>query len=110
MYLDSERLLLLLEEKNMTQKELASRIHIAPNTLNGYIRIPNRRIEPAVLESIARELDVSVSYLTSHAAPRETYGAPENENERSLLNTYRRLNENNQKKMEAIFNSLLDHQ
>ena len=110
MYLDSERLLLLLEEKNMTQKELASRIHIAPNTLNGYIRIPNRRIEPAVLESIARELDVSVSYLTSHTAPRETYGAPENENERSLLNTYRRLNENNQKKMEAIFNSLLDHQ
>ena len=49
MYLDSERLLLLLEEKNMTQKELAARIHIAPNTLNGYIRIPNRRIEPAVL-------------------------------------------------------------
>ena len=34
----SDRLENLLEERNLTQKKLSTELHIAPSTLNGYLR------------------------------------------------------------------------
>lgn len=110
MHINKERFLSLLEEQNMTQKDLAARIHIAPSTLNGYIHVPNRRIEPDVLNAIAKELHVCAAYLCGASDSPSLNAVPENEQERSLLDTYRQLNENNQKKVEKIFHSLLNQQ
>lgn len=57
-----ERLRSLLEDREITQKEFAERLNIAPTTLNGYI---NDKREPdfALLRRIALILEVSADFL-----------------------------------------------
>ncbi len=60
----------LLDEHNMSQRELAQRLQIAPTTLNGYIK---NKHEPdcTTLVSIAQLFHVSVDYLLSYTAPSD---------------------------------------
>ena len=57
-----EKLRNLIEERDMTQKELAAQLNIAPSTMGSYVQ--NAR-EPdfATLKSIAKFFDVSIDYL-----------------------------------------------
>lgn len=57
-----EKLRTLIEERDMTQKELAINLNIAPSTLGSYVQ--NAR-EPdfATLKAIAEFFNVSVDYL-----------------------------------------------
>ena len=58
----SIRLENLIEERNITQKQLSMELHIAPTTLNGYV---NSYREPdfRTLIRIAHYFDVSTDYL-----------------------------------------------
>ena len=60
-------LLNLLDKRNMSQRELASLLQIAPTTLNGYIR---NKHEPdyKTLICIADIFQVSVDELLGHTA------------------------------------------
>lgn len=75
----------LLEERDMTQKELATKLNIAPSTMGSYVQ--NAR-EPdfATLKSIASFFDVSIDYLLDN---RTGKAATHQENE--LLRIFRSL-------------------
>ncbi len=65
------RILNLLDAHNMSQRELAARLQIAPTTLNGYIR---GKHEPdcTTLVKIAQVLGVSVDELLGHTVSSDT--------------------------------------
>lgn len=64
----------LIEEKDITQKELASRLNIAPSTVSSYVQ-NTREPDFETLKSIARFFEVSTDYLldfgTDNAATRQ---------------------------------------
>lgn len=57
-----ERLLNLLDEKDITQKDFAAMLNIAPSTLNGYIK-NKRQPDFELVKSIVFILDTSADYL-----------------------------------------------
>lgn len=57
-----DKLLLILNEKEITQKDFATLLNIAPTTLNGYIK-NKRQPDFALLKRIAFSLNVSIDYL-----------------------------------------------
>lgn len=61
-----QRLLNLLYEHDISQKQLALELNIAPTTMNGYI---NNRREPdyRILKQIANYFHVSTDYLLGNA-------------------------------------------
>lgn len=59
----SERLLLVLKEKEMSQRELAEKININETALSRYVN-GSRKPRMDILVNIARALNVSVEYLT----------------------------------------------
>lgn len=70
-----ENLRTLLEERDMTQKELATKLNIAPSTMGSYVQ-NTREPDFATLKSIARFFDVSIDYLLDNysgkiATPQE---------------------------------------
>ena len=75
----------LLEEKDITQKQLSDDLHIAASTLGHYI---NNRREPDydTLKRIAVYFNVSIDYLLDHH-PKQ--GA--NDIEEELLHVFRQL-------------------
>lgn len=86
----SENLRKLIEERDMTQKELAKQLNIAPSTLGSYVQ--NAR-EPdfATLRLLADFFDVSIDYLLDHY---EKKGSAHKENE--LLRVFHSLTEEQQ--------------
>lgn len=58
----SIRLENLLEEEDLTQKQLALDLHIASSTINGYVK-NNREPDFSMLVRLARYFDVSTDYL-----------------------------------------------
>ena len=88
----STRLENLLEERNLTQRKLATELHIAPSTLNGYLR-RGREPDFDTLIRLAEYIEVStdyllcVTYIRRPSLPRECYDDKEGE----LLETYRSL-------------------
>lgn len=58
----SIRLENLLEEENLTQKQLALDLHIASSTINGYVK-NNREPDFTMLVRLARYFNVSTDYL-----------------------------------------------
>ncbi|MBQ8842892.1 MAG: helix-turn-helix transcriptional regulator [Ruminiclostridium sp.] len=60
-----ERLLRLLEEREITQKKFAAMLNIAPTTLNGYIK-SNRQPDFELVKCIASTLGVSTDYLLDY--------------------------------------------
>ena len=75
----------LIEDQNLTQKEVALKLNIAPSTLGSYIQ--NAR-EPdfATLKSISRFFNVSTDYLLDN--PIGNAATPQ---ENELLQIYRSL-------------------
>lgn len=87
----SLRLENLIQEKNITQKQLAGELHMAASTLNGYIT-EHREPDFNTLAHIARYFDVSTDYLlglTDLRKPSPSSLAPA---EINLIHHFRRLN------------------
>ena len=82
----------LLEEHNLTQKQLAKELHIAPSTINGYLR---RGQEPnfSTLIRLSEYFDVSIDYLLGITCIRRPMHSDKyhSSKEKDLLNTYRAL-------------------
>lgn len=57
-----DRLLNLLDEKEISQKDFAAMLNIAPSTLNGYIK-NKRQPDFEVIKNIVFILDTSADYL-----------------------------------------------
>ena len=57
-----DRLRILIDERGITQKELASQLNIAPSTVSSYVQ---NTLEPdfATLKSLAIYFSVSIDYL-----------------------------------------------
>ena len=65
----SARLEDLLEEHNLTQRQLATELHIAPSTLNGYLR-RGREPDFDTLIALAEYFEVSTDYLLGRSEER----------------------------------------
>lgn len=82
----------LLEEQNISQKQLSTELHIAPSTLNGYLR-RNREPDFNTLIKLANYFQVSTDYLLGitnvrcPASPTTQY----NDEEGDLVGIYRSL-------------------
>lgn len=80
----------LIEEKNVTQRQLSMELHIAPTTLNGYI---NSYREPDfnTLVRLARYFDVSTDYLLGLTKEKKPAPSTLNPSEGALIHLYRSL-------------------
>ncbi len=76
---------ILIDERGITQKELAARLNIAPSTLGSYVQ-NTREPDFETLRSIARCFDVSMDYLLDNPS---TQGVTHQEAE--LLRIFRSL-------------------
>lgn len=86
----SSRLEKLLTEQGISQRKLASDLHLSPNTVNGYIK--NRRFPDCeTLVQIADYLGTNVDYLLGNTNLRVYPQLPLSEKELFLLNHYRSL-------------------
>lgn len=75
----------LIEERDMTQKELATELNIAPSTIGSYVQ-NTREPDFATLKLFATYFDVSVDYLLDYSSG-ETQSHQENE----MLRIFRSL-------------------
>ena len=80
----------LIEERDITQKELAKKLNIAPSTLGSYVQNV-REPDFATLKMFANFFDVSTDYLLDHSV-KEYSTRQENE----LLRVFRSLSEEQQ--------------
>lgn len=86
----SIRLENLLEENNLTQKQLSVDLHIANSTINGYVR-KNREPDFEMLIRLARYFDVSADYLLGLSDDKKPAPSTLSSNEASLVHAYRTL-------------------
>lgn len=105
----SVRLENLIEEKNITQKQLSTELHIATTTLNGYV---NNYREPDfhTLIRLARYFDVSTDYLLCLTDEKKPTPSTLNTAEGTLIHLYRALLPNRQELLieQAMFYQKLD--
>lgn len=80
----------LIEEHNMTQKELAAHLNIAPSTIGSYVQ-NTREPDFSTLKSLAKYFDVSIDYLLDY-----TSGEKSTHNEREMLRIFRSLSKEQQ--------------
>ena len=85
----SARIRDIIDDRDMTQKELALRLDIRYTTLNNYLKKYNR-VPLEVLRSIAVELNVTTDYLFDLAKSPER-SLPLNNTERKLVENFRSL-------------------
>lgn len=86
----SNTLRMLIEEKDLTQKELAKQLHLAPSTLGSYVQ-GSREPDFSTLKQLADYFNVSTDYLLGHYTA--SISSPlENE----LLRVFRSLTEEQQ--------------
>lgn len=86
-----DKLMQLLEEREISQKDFAASLKIAPTTLNGYVK--NKR-EPdlELIKDIASLLDVSTDYLLDY----HNKNAVMSIKELSLISKFRELDKKQQ--------------
>lgn len=87
----SLRLENLIQEKNITQKQLAGELHIAASTLNGYV-MEHREPDFKTLAQIAGYFKVSTDYLLGLTDLRKPAPSSLTSSEINLIHHYRRLN------------------
>ncbi len=75
----------LINDRNITQKQLASDLNIAPSTLGNYIQ-DSREPDFQTLKDIAKYFNVTVDYLIDHRCPYT-----QSRQEEELLRIYRSL-------------------
>ena len=86
-----QRLLLLLEEKNISQKQFAEKISVPYTTFNGYIK-DKREPDFGTLKQIAKHLSTSVDYLLELTnSPDIKPNSQLSTEEISLLDAYKHL-------------------
>ncbi len=83
-----DRLLQILNEKEISQRDFAAALNIAPTTLNGYIK-NKRQPDFALVKQIAFSLKVSVDYLLDHNNDNNSLSI----RELSLISKIREMNE-----------------
>ena len=86
-----ERLKELLEDNDISQRQLANELNIAYSTLNGYIN-DYRQPDYQQLISISRYFSVSTDYLLGAVNQPATSSASVDENTQRMLYYYQRLN------------------
>lgn len=105
----SVRLENLIEENNITQKQLSIELHIAATTLNGYV---NNHREPDfhTLVRLARYFDVSTDYLLGLTEEKKPTPSSLTTAEGTLIQLYRTLLPNRQELLleQALFYQKLD--
>ena len=65
----SEKLRMLIEERNITQKKAANDLNIAPSTMNGYV-LGTSEPDFETLKILTRYFDVSADYLLDISAEK----------------------------------------
>lgn len=85
-----ERLKELMEERSITQRQLAKELNMAPTTLSGYAN-DNREPSLETLMSFAGYFHVSVDYLIGYSAVRHPAHAVSDQTLDRLLSYYERL-------------------
>lgn len=80
----------LLEERNLTQKQLSLDLHIASSTLNGYVN-NNREPDFATLIRFAKYFDVTTDYLLGLSNEKKPSPSTLNPTEGALIHLYRTL-------------------
>ena len=110
-----ERIVFLREERDMSQKNLAYTIGIAPTSLSRY---ENNLYEPKaeILNRLASALDTTSDFLIGLTdiyekpadAPKRIAGLTADE--QHLLSRYRKLNDLNQERVKERVETLLDLQ
>ncbi len=80
----------LLEERNLTQKQLSLDLHIASSTLNGYVN-NNREPDFATLIPFAKYFDVTTDYLLGLSNEKKPSPSALNPIEGALIHLYRTL-------------------
>lgn len=84
------RLKELLEEKNLTQKQLAFDLHIASSTVNGYLK-DYREPDFGMLVRLAQYFDVSADYLLGLSEEKKPAPSSLDAAETRLIHLYRSL-------------------
>ena len=83
----SIRLENLLEEENLSQKQLALDLQIASSTVNGYVK-NHREPDFKMLIRLARYFDVSTDYLLGLSSEKKPVSTKLRPDETKLLNLY----------------------
>lgn len=85
----------LIEERNLTQKQLSIDLHIASSTVNGYV---NNKREPdfATLIRFAQYFDVSTDYLLGLSKEKNPAPSSLSSAEGALIHLYRSLSSDRQ--------------
>ncbi len=86
-----DKLIQLLDEKEISQKEFAATLNIAPTTLNGYIK-NKRQPDFDLVKRIAFILNVTTDYLLDYNGGGQGLSVKE----MSLIYKLRELDENQQ--------------
>ena len=84
------RIKYLLDEADMSQRELAEILHISPSTLNGYIK-KGKEPDFDMLIRLANYFNTTTDYLLGRANLRTSPDQPINPEEGRLLGIYRLL-------------------
>ena len=80
----------LLEERNLTQKQLSLDLHIASSTVNGYVN-NNREPDFATLVRFAQYFNVSTDYLLGLSSEKKPSPSSLSPAEGALIHLYRSL-------------------
>ena len=80
----------LIEERNLTQKQLSLDLHIASSTLNGYVN-NNREPDFATLVRFAKYFSVSTDYLLGMSNEKKPAPSSLSPAEGALIHLYRSL-------------------
>lgn len=80
----------LIKEHNLTQKELATYLNIAPSTIGSYVQNV-REPDFSTLKSLAKYFDVSIDYLLDY-----TFGKADTQIENEMLRVFRSLSKEQQ--------------
>lgn len=93
----------ILDDREISQREFARQLNIAPTTLNGYIR-NTRQPDFELVKKIADKLGVSVDYLFGTEGNRDYTFA-----ERELIMNYRQMTDENKKLFKQLSAELAKH-
>lgn len=95
----------LLNERNLTQREMGEILNLEPNTINGYIH--NRRFPDFETAShIATYFNTSLDYLAGISNVRDAHNQTMTLEENVLLNNYRKLDDNHREFLNHISHQL----
>ena len=108
MKLNEERVLLLMEEKEITQRKMAKDLSISPTTLNGYLHAKYQHVDDSVIRDIADYLGVSVNFITDKSDVMQIGNGVQTVEEAALLDDFRQLSPENQKLASVFTKQLLN--